>query len=1074
MYARSRWFGLILIVFGSCQQAFVWGQSTAAETDFGLARGFSLEPVASDPLTKWPTLVDWDFDGNLLVVESGGVAHPIQEHNRQLLHRVVRLIDLNGDGKMDQRQLVADQLPFTEGILCLGSRILVTSPPVIYELIDSDGDGFCEQRGVWFDGQTITGCANDLHGPYLGRDGWVYWTKGAFAQQTHQTLDGGTLSDKAAHIYRRKISGGPIDPLMSGGMDNPVGFTMLPNGERFFSSTFLVHPGDGRRDGVVHAIYGGAYGKDHAALDGVVRTGTLMPIMAHLGPAAPSGLKYLQSDLLGQDGDDLLVAALFNHRKVIALPISPHQATYRAEPVDLVTGHRIDFHPTDILEDADGSLLVIDTGGWYDLCCPSSRVDQQLAAGGIYRLTNIHQEKPDLRPRRIKLADDATSAEIVDLLNDPRPWVARQALLRIASSGDWAVKELSHRAADSRLSLATRRSSLWALGAIGSASALQSVHELLRDKPAEPSIPSIPGRSHEEREMQHIACHLVSLHGYGPAKQDLERILLQLSIVGQEDSSSNLALARVAAEALGRVGDADSVEALFKSFDNVRGDRILDHSIRYALYEIGSADAVAEYLDSSSGSHRELALSTLDLLQAEPWLTGDSLVEAALDSATYDTALRLIIQRPQLAATILNQSGPQWAKSMLQEPPAGLFQQLCKAWINSPEMDHWIAEAVSQMLASSFQAGDSVNASLWQWIDCILKARSGRPVPAQWHGWIVELLNREPSRLASSILEVDLSPSEQAPLVRALSEKIASVSDSEVKLALLMCLPARHLYTDDQWATEQIQILRGLLEGNPDQSSKSNDKRTVWNALQRLYISDGNARELLRLIPQLSSSDLLMAIEVIASAEREDLDRQMLLELAKIRAARGLPSGSLVSVYRRRPDALRSLAEQVSLDLARTDPDVQAQVQTVLKSLPAGDAVRGLSLYHSTKVNCGGCHQMGYLGGKIGPELTRIGASRTREALLEAILYPNQRIEQGFQSTQVLTVDGRVVHGIPTAKSSESLIELRVSADRVESIPQAEVEEIKPSDISIMPGGMAELLSPQELSDLLSLLEAAR
>ena len=296
---------------------------------FQIASGWQGEQVATEPLVKWPMVVDWDDQGRSGVAESGGVGKPIEQHNEQLLHRIVRLVDEAGDGRMDRRLLAADQLPFAEGVLCLGNDLLVAAPPYIWRLIDEDGDGYCERREIWFDGQTITGCANDLHGPYLGRDGWVYWCKGAFAQQTHLLTDGTTLSDRAAHIFRRHRDGGPIEPVMSGGMDNPVELAVLPNGERFFSSTFLVHPGDGLRDGVVHAIYGGAYGKDHSALDGVVRTGPLMPVMAHLGVAAPSGLICLQSPERFEASQSTLVAALFNLQKVV-----PCRCSRRVQPIN--------------------------------------------------------------------------------------------------------------------------------------------------------------------------------------------------------------------------------------------------------------------------------------------------------------------------------------------------------------------------------------------------------------------------------------------------------------------------------------------------------------------------------------------------------------------------------------------------------------------------------------------------------------------------------------------------------------------------------------------------------------------
>ncbi|MCA9160216.1 MAG: hypothetical protein KDA72_17900, partial [Planctomycetales bacterium] len=375
-----------------------WGQAPTrtvhiGETQFTIPTDMHLESVANQGLTTWPMLADWDLRGRLMLVESGGVSSPIAESNKQLLHRIVRLDDQDGDGHFDQRTVVAENLPFTEGILCIGRDLLITAPPSIYRLIDADEDGLYEDREVWFDGQTLTGCANDLHGPYLGRDGWIYWCKGAFAEQQHTLLNGKQFTTSAAHIFRRRLSGGAIEPVMTGGMDNPVEVASTPEGERFFTSTFLHTPGQGQglRDGIAHAVVGGLYGKDHAkVIDGHLRTGELMPVMVELGAAAPSGLACLSSSgLLPPEhaGQRTLVAALFNLQKVTAHRLQPAGASFTTDNRDLVVADRIDFHPTDVLEDADGSLLIVDTGGWYDLCCPSSRIDQKTAAGGIYRLT---------------------------------------------------------------------------------------------------------------------------------------------------------------------------------------------------------------------------------------------------------------------------------------------------------------------------------------------------------------------------------------------------------------------------------------------------------------------------------------------------------------------------------------------------------------------------------------------------------------------------------------------------------------------------------------------------------------
>ena len=265
---------------------------------FSIPEFCSIEKVSSDELCTWPIVATFAPDGSLILAESVWnlkVKETVQQQLVSRPHRIVRLRDTNNDGKFDQRQVVADNLSFPEGVLCIGKDIYVTAPPQIWKLTDSDGDGVCEKREVWFDGTTLTGCANDLHGPWLGPDGWIYWTKAAFAEQSHQILSGKDWKSKASHLYRRHPDGGPIDPVMTGGMDNLVDIAWLPNGDRFFCATFLHHPRHGFRDGIGAATYGAVFGKPHAVLDGHPRTGPLMQPTAELGPAAPAGLLHIDS-----------------------------------------------------------------------------------------------------------------------------------------------------------------------------------------------------------------------------------------------------------------------------------------------------------------------------------------------------------------------------------------------------------------------------------------------------------------------------------------------------------------------------------------------------------------------------------------------------------------------------------------------------------------------------------------------------------------------------------------------------------------------------------------------------------
>ncbi|MBX3438683.1 MAG: dehydrogenase, partial [Planctomycetaceae bacterium] len=202
------------------------GLTTAAETTIGphtftLPDGFEIIQIAGPPLVNRPITADFDELGRLYVADSSGSNDKVDLQLEQKPHRIVRLEDTDGDGLFDKSVVYADSMMFPEGTLWYDGSLYVAAPPSIWKLTDTNGDGTADQREVWFDGKTLTGCANDLHGPYLGPDGWIYWCKGAFAEQTYERPGREPLVTRAAHIFRRRPEGGPIEPVMTGGMDNP-------------------------------------------------------------------------------------------------------------------------------------------------------------------------------------------------------------------------------------------------------------------------------------------------------------------------------------------------------------------------------------------------------------------------------------------------------------------------------------------------------------------------------------------------------------------------------------------------------------------------------------------------------------------------------------------------------------------------------------------------------------------------------------------------------------------------------------------------------------------------------------
>src|SRR5262249_20554698 len=246
-----------------------------------------------------------------------------------------------------------------------------------------------------------------------------------------------------------------------------------PGGERILTTTFFQHPGGGQRDGLIHAVYGGIYGKDHNVIYDPAHKWTspaLMPILTHLGAAAPCGLTRYESRVFGADYQDNLFACLFNMHKVTRHVLIPQGASFTSRDEDFLVSNNLDFHPTDVLEDADGSLLVIDTGGWYKLCCPTSQLHKPDILGAIYRIKRKGAAKID-DPRGRKLAwEKMSAAELARLLSDARPVVRRRAVELLGRKGAEAVLALTEVMRSSK-SAEERRNAVWAATRIDSAGA---------------------------------------------------------------------------------------------------------------------------------------------------------------------------------------------------------------------------------------------------------------------------------------------------------------------------------------------------------------------------------------------------------------------------------------------------------------------------------------------------------------------------------------------------------------------------------------------------------------------------
>ncbi len=119
---------------------------------------------------------------------------------------------------------------------------------------------------------------------------------------------------------------------------------------------------------------------------------------------------------------------------------------------------------------------------------------------------------------------------------------------------------------------------------------------------------------------------------------------------------------------------------------------------------------------------------------------------------------------------------------------------------------------------------------------------------------------------------------------------------------------------------------------------------------------------------------------------------------------------------------------------------------------------------------CSVCHQPKQGSPALGPAIENLG-HWSNEQWITAIIDPNQAVEPKFQQQTLLTVSGQVITGIPLERSSQS-IKLATPDGQTREIELAEIEEQQTSPISLMPEGMEEKLTPQQLAELIHYLRS--
>jgi putative heme-binding domain-containing protein len=138
-----------------------------------------------------------------------------------------------------------------------------------------------------------------------------------------------------------------------------------------------------------------------------------------------------------------------------------------------------------------------------------------------------------------------------------------------------------------------------------------------------------------------------------------------------------------------------------------------------------------------------------------------------------------------------------------------------------------------------------------------------------------------------------------------------------------------------------------------------------------------------------------------------------------------------------------------------------------------GDVSNGENIFFREGTQCARCHRIAGRGREFGPDLSLIGRKYSAGQLLEQILTPSKSIDPAYVSYQVETKHDLSYTGFVLHRSSEEIL-LKDSNLNVVKIPTAEIRQLQTQQLSAMPEGLLQNMTPQEAADLIAFLSQQR
>ena len=266
---------------------------------------------------------------------------------------------------------------------------------------------------------------------------------------------------------------------------------------------------------------------------------------------------------------------------------------------------------------------------------------------------------------------------------------------------------------------------------------------------------------------------------------------------------------------------------------------------------------------------------------------------------------------------------------------------------------------------------------------------------------------------------------------------------------------------------EAFALLKELLSS----ASNSAHRIEAANLLSDAKLTATQRLEVVDLIKSAGPLELPLLVDVFTKTRDSATGFALVDALKSSHSTSALSPSELQRMLARYQPEVLDYAKPFVKDLFAQEELREDRLAEMRTELEGGDSASGRQVFISGKGACITCHKVNEEGREVGPDLSHIGQLRTKEDLLESILFPSTSLARDFESYQIETRDNQVYFGIVERETSHTVHLINATGIPI-PIPRSSIATIQPAPFSLMPQGLDQTMTKQELIDLIAFLDS--